>query len=345
VADPVAALGYVFQGTAAEVEDLFLPLGTVPEPLHPGVATFFGISADRAYISGCQGSVGPPGGMLGCNRPSGVHDLLAVEDRDLEPTAVLFRSGAWVFENGASDLGLFDFGSSRAFVPEDHVLTVHEVPRGLAVAAEGGLRLRAGSEVLDYTFPGFGQFPSVDGLGDMYVPIRLVPQAHLGPEDVEFVTVRWNDDVTTISHSEWFGETGDRTMTFPSRLLPGFDTSVAPPSRVGVRWSPAASLLLYTMNARTDDVSWVCAVSRGWLSDPSHEADYVLPDFHALAGWSPALAFRGPSVDVAFRADSYVDVKRSLTFALYGKRLVPPPWDTTQSLTSVLKAGVTVDVP
>ena len=74
-------------------------------------------------------------------------------------------------------------------------------------------------------------------------------------------------------------------------------------------------------------------------------AHCTFPDLSAVAGWFQTWAPGGPKVHVALRGDSYVDVKRSLAFVLYGKQLAPPRGDTTRSVTSIVGYGVTLHVP
>ena len=347
VADPPAALGYVFQGTVAEVEDLFLPLEARQNPARPVVATLTGIDADRGYLAGCQGSVAAPGGRLACSLPSGANDVVAVEDKDIRPTAFIVRRGVQVFESGTSDLGLYDFGSSLAFTPEDHILTVHRVLGGSYVGVESGLRLRAGAEVLDYTFSGdpFGASPYVDPNGDLIVRLHLVPPAQLAPGDVQYATVQLQSFLSTNTYAEWFHDTADRTMVSPDGFTSSASLAASSPyPRVRADWEPIPSLLLYTMSAASDGVRWSCAVSRGWLGG-APTAQYTFPDFSAVAGWSPDLVLSGKSIDVALRGDSYVDVKRSLALAIYDQRLAPPRGDSTGSVWSIVGRAVSIHVP
>ena len=351
VGDPTAGMGFIFQGTVAEVEDLFLPVATVRQSLHPAFATLAGVRVDHAFIAGCQGTVPAPGGPVVCILPPGVNDLVAVEAEEFDPTAIVVQRGAWIFDTGASSLGLFDFTSSRAFVPESHTLTIHGVLPGAFAGGEAGLRLRSGAESIDYSLSQFGQFTNFDNDGALLVPIRQIPPTHLAPGDVQFASVRArlmsarpDQGNYSISYSEWFTDTGDRIMTFPTGG--NFIARVDPPSVPSAQWVTSSGLL-FTLNATTNEVAWACGVSRGWLGAlvAPEPPGYQFPDLSAVAGWSSALAFRGHSLDIALRADSYIDVKRSLAFALYGNRAVPPRGDATRSVLSILEDGATFDVP
>lgn len=337
----VVAGNHVLQGTVDEIEDVFLPPAMFDAPRHPVVATFAGIGADRAYVIGCQGDVLAPGGVLKCNLPPGANDILAVEDDNVAPVRYLLRRGAWVYDTGVSDVGLYDFGSLGAFTTESHILTIQGLPSlGYVALVEAGVRRRAGDEIVDtsFSYDAIERVPEPDGI---FAAIRVMPAAYLVPGDVQQAVVVFNGALSTIAHADWFGATGDRTMDFPRDLAS--TTTIAtldPYPRVRLDWEPSPSLFLYTVEVQ----GWTCSVSRGWLGGGS-TATYTFPDLSAVAGWDPAWAPGGPKVAVVLRGDSYVDVKRSLTFALYGKQVAPPPGDTTRSVTSIAGYGVTLLVP